>query len=118
MQEALAIAAIIRRQNVQFMTTLTVVNAIIQIGNGIISANSGGGAPSGGADNLQKSLSALRDLLVPEDVLEKEKKAKRVKELLEKEVSKGSFKVRPMVSSKKTRGRIIRQRNGSNEPKS
>lgn len=89
---------------------MSIVNAIIHVGNQIAAASSGGSAPSGGADSLKKSIESLREALLPDDSFEKESKAQRVKNILDAEMAKGPFKVRAMSTSRKTRGRIQRRR--------
>jgi len=109
-------SAFTRKQNVQFMTTLSIVNAIISVGNNIISAISGGSS-SGGSDNLKKTLDSLKDLLLPEDESYKKLRDKKVINKLEAELARGPFKVRPMATSSKSRGRIRRRRSDVNGPK-
>jgi len=101
-------SAFFRTQNIQFMTTLAIVNAIIHIGNSIAAVVSGGS--SGNADGLKKSLDSLRELLLPEDVVRKESEAERALKVLTAESAKGPLTVRSMSSSKKARGRITRNR--------
>lgn len=110
-REALAMSAFFRNQNIQFMTTLSIVNAIIHVGNSIAAASSGSNPSSGGADTLKKSMESLRDLLLPEDVNEKESKAERALKMLTEEAAKGPLMVRPKaVTSRKSKGKITRRR--------
>lgn len=109
-KETIAIAALTRHRYVQFMTTLTMVNAIIHVGNGIISAVSGGGGTQSGAEKLENMINSLKDLLIPEDRFDKESKVQKALRILKEEVAKGPLEVRPMASGKKTHGRIIRRR--------
>ncbi len=109
-EESLVIQAINRKSQIQFLTTLLTVNAIIHVGNNIQSALSGGSSPSNGADNLQKMVESLRTMLVPEDTFDKESKVQKALRILEQETSKGPLTVRPMVENKKTKGRITRRR--------
>lgn len=93
------------------MTTLSIVNAIISVGNGLIAAQSGGSSPtSNNGDNLKKSLESLRDLLLPEDKTEKVRRDKRVIDILAAEAAKGPIQVRKMSTSSKSKGRIKRRR--------
>ena len=103
----MVIAALARKQTAQFLTTLTLVNAIIQVGNVIAASVSGGSAS--GQDNLKKVLTSLRELLLPEDVEEKESAAQRAMRLLKLETDKGPLLVTPKAVSKKAKGRIRRQ---------
>lgn len=109
-QETLAIAALTRKRYTHFMTTLTVVNAIIHIGNGIISAVSGGTQANGEGDKLEKTLASLKELLIPEDTFDKESKVQKALRTLQEEVAKGPLQVRAMSTGSKTSGRIIRRR--------
>ena len=102
----------VHQQNVQFVTTMSIINAIIYVGNNIVASGSEGGT-SGGPDNLKKVIGMLRDLLLPEDVAEKDKRAKKVMDMLEAEVNKGPIKVRPMSTSKKQRGKVTLRRKDS-----
>ena len=106
--ERVAMGAVERERAASFMATMSIVNAIIQVGNNIVSAGSKD-ALAGGDDKLKKSLDSLRDILIPEDEFKKEEKAARIKRILEEESSKGTIRVRPMVSSKKNRNRIVRR---------
>jgi hypothetical protein len=109
--ETLVIQAINRKSQIQFLTTLLTVNAIIHVGNSIQTALSGGSSQSNkGADNLQKMVDSLKSMLVPEDSLETESKVQKALRILEEETAKGPLKVRPMVENKKTKGRITRRR--------
>jgi len=109
--ETLVIQAINRKNQVQFLTTLLTVNAIIHVGNSIQSALSGGSSQSNkGAENLQKMVDSLKSMLVPEDTLETESKVQKALRILEEETSKGPLTVRPMVENKKTKGKFTRRR--------
>jgi len=101
-------SAFFRNQNIQFMTTLAIVNAIIHIGNSIAAVVSGGSA--GNSDGLKKTLDSLREVLLPEDVQRKESQAERALKVLTEEAAKGPLKVRSMSSSRKARGKITRNR--------
>lgn len=109
-EENLAVLAINRKKQVQFLTTLLTVNAIIHVGNCIQSALSGGSAPSKGAENLQKMIDALKSVLVPDDTTETESRIQRAMRILDEETAKGPLTVRPMAENKKDRGRITRRR--------
>lgn len=110
-KEGLAIAAFYRKQNTHFMTTLSIVNAIISVGNGLISALSEGSSTTSNGDNLKKSLESLKELLLPEDETEKSRKEKRVMDILEAEVAAGPLSVRKMGgTSLRDRGSVKRRR--------
>ena len=110
-KESLAIAAFNRKQSTHFMTTLSIVNAIISVGNSLISALSGGSSTTSNGDNLKKSLESLKELLLPEDVTEKSRREKRVMDILEAEVASGPLSVRKMGgASLRDRGSVKRRR--------
>jgi hypothetical protein len=109
-EETLAIMAINRKKEVQFLTTLLTVNAIMHVGNSIQAAVSGGSGQSKGVEGIQKMVDSLRAMLVPEDTIESESKVQRALRILEQETAKGPLSVRPMVENKKTKGRITRRR--------
>jgi len=98
--EALAIEAVLHENYVRYMTTLTVVNAIITVGNQVVSALAPGGTQSTG-DALKKSIDELRLILLPGEKERAAEKLRAVKETLEREVAKGPFKVKLMSRGKK-----------------
>jgi hypothetical protein len=103
----------VHQQNVQFVTTMAIINAIIYAGNNIVASNSEANS-SGGAEHLKKVISLMTDLLLPKDDRETQKRADQVKELLEKEINKGPIKVRPMARSVKQRGKVtLRRKDGT-----
>lgn len=73
------------------MGTLVIVKAILQAANIIAAASAGGEAPSN--NDIQKVLGAYKTLLMPEFRDEQEKRAEKVKEIMEKENEIGSFQV-------------------------
>lgn len=92
-----------REQQIRFYSVLSVVNAIISTGNKIVQTLAQSPGDSGSGDNLQKTMSALRELLLPDDTFEAERKIERVKEILEKEVAKGPIHIRPQAVKKRKR---------------
>lgn len=98
----MAILAFGRQQQVLFLQNLAIVNAIIQGANQVVSAVSGGASSSQG-DGVSKVMEALKNLLLPEDKTENDRKAAKIMKLLEEESSKGPFTVRPMSSSRTRR---------------
>lgn len=96
-EEGLAQIALTRQATIHYLTTVSIINAIIQVGNNIASAVSG--SPSSGSDSLKKSAEELRKLLFPEEVQRVEEKAKEVKALMESELARGPMTVRPVGSS-------------------
>lgn len=93
-----------REQSIHFLTTLSIVNAIMQVGNVIVS----GGSSDNGRDQLKKTMDTLRDLLLPENIAEKESAAQRALALLDKEVAGGPLKVTVKGSRRNDKGRVRR----------
>ena len=89
------------------MTTLTVVNAIIHVGQAIAAATSGGSSPGG--DAFKKSLDELKKVLFPDEERKVEEKAQRVKEMLSAELDKGPIKITPVDGGQK-KGRVRHRR--------
>jgi hypothetical protein len=103
--EALAHIALQRRHNIHFLTTLTLVNAIIHVGNTIAAAVSGSGSSSSGGDAFKNSIQELKKLLFPDEEAKLEKRASEVREILEREAASGPFQVRA-VDGGKQKGRV------------
>jgi hypothetical protein len=111
MEESIAIAAFNREQRVHFMTTLTIINAIINVGNGIIAAVGGGGSNSGNSDKFAKILEEFRELVLPDDLKEKESREQKMLDKLKTEVAKGPVRVIPKATtSSNKKGRILKRR--------
>ena len=99
-------SAITHQQNVHFLTTLCIINAIIHTGNTIAVASTGGG--SGGSesgDALRKSIDELTKVLLPQTEESLAKKVEHVKKLMEEETSRGAFKVKAVGETKQP-GRV------------
>lgn len=80
------------------------VNAIISVGNSIRSTLANADAP--GSDALNKSMDALKELLLPHWAEDKTRRAAEAKKVLEREVAGGPLKVKVVGKDKsKTRGR-------------
>ena len=91
-KERLAHYAIERERQVQFLSILTIFNAIIHVGNTIAAAVSG--SPASGQNNAGKVLDVLKKLLLPGEAERTEVKAEEVKAKLEREMAKGPMQVR------------------------
>lgn len=100
LEDTFARMAIERERKAAFLTTLAVVNAIIESGNRVVAAVSQSASPQGG-DTLQKTLDALRTLLLPAEAEKADRQAQKAKRLLEEEVLKGPLKIRPMSRPRK-----------------
>lgn len=98
-EDRFARLALERERRAAYTQTIVLVNAIMAVGNGIASAVSGTPAESGD-DKLKKSLDSLRELLLPEEAQRAERRASKARETLDKEISRGPIKVRPMASRK------------------
>jgi len=94
-----------REQNARFLTTMAIINAIIHVGNGIISAVSGGSASSRSGHSLKKTLSSLRELLLQENSFATEAKTAKIAELLQSEVAKGPIKFKAQASTTRSKKR-------------
>lgn len=92
------------------MTTLTIINAIINVGNGIIAAIGGGGSNSGNSDKFGKLLEEFKDLVLPDDLKEKESREQRMLDKLKTEVAKGPVRVIPKATTSNKKGRILKRR--------
>lgn len=93
-----------REQQVRFYSVLSVINAILGTGNLIVQALTGQPGDNKSGKALQETMSALRELLLPDDTFEAEKKIERIKAVLEREVAKGPISIRPQAQKKKRRG--------------
>lgn len=76
----------------------------MSVGNNITAAVSKSDAGSGG-DALKKSTEVLQKLLVPHWAEDTKDKAKRAREILTKEVSKGPLKIKVLGKDKKRKRR-------------
>ena len=96
------IVAINRRAEAEFLKTMTVVNAIITGCNSVVAAvnKSSEGASS---DALNKSLDALKSVLLPHWAEENEARAGEAKKKLMEEMNKGPLKFQVMSNNKKKR---------------
>jgi len=103
-EEALAISAVQRRQKIQFLTTLAIINAIIQVGGNVAAAVSGGNAP--GTEQLQKTVDTLKKLMLPELEEDLTKRVEEVKKIMSQEADRGPFKVRPLDYDKGIKNRV------------
>ena len=109
LEESLAVIAYQRRAEVEFLKLITLVNAIILVGNRISAAVTGGDSPGG--DSVKKNIDALESLMLPHRAEEREVKAKKVKGILEREAAGGPLKIKVMGDdNRRGAGRLRRQR--------
>lgn len=88
------------------MTTLTLVSAIMAVGNTIASAVTGQPSSENG-DALRKNIEELKKLALPHLAEETARRADEIKAVLEREVKAGPVKIKVMSDkrAKKTRRR-------------
>lgn len=91
-EEGLAILAIQRRAELEFLKVNTIVKAIISGANIVAAAVTGG--ESGGLDSLNKSIDSLKGFLLPHLREETDRTARRYKETLKAEMDKGPITVK------------------------
>lgn len=82
------------KQVTNYMGHLLVVKAIMKAASIIAAAVTQGDAPN--TKDLQDLLQAFKEHLMPETIEEREKKVKRVEEILEREMAQGKLKVKAM----------------------
>ena len=92
-----------RHNTASYLTTLSIINAILHVGNVVASAVGGGQAP--GSDAVKKTLDELRVTLFPEDIKDGEQKAQRVKDILEREAAGGALRVKTMDKPRHAKAR-------------
>ena len=99
LEEGLAVTAINRRAEIEFLKLTVVVNAIISVGNGIVAAISKSDGSS--SDALNKSIDGLKELLLPHWSEEKNRKAAQVRKIMVEELNRGPLKVKVVGDGKK-----------------
>lgn len=104
LEESLARRAFDRKNEIEFLKVLAVCNTITTVGNGIIAAVSKSDAPGGG-DSVKKTIDALQALLVPQWAEDTERKAKKAREVLVREVSKGIVRIKILGKDKSRKKR-------------
>jgi hypothetical protein len=87
-------------RKVSFLTTLTMVNAIVETGNRIVAAITQSPSNQLSGDNVKKSMEALKDLLLPEDNERKKRQAAKARKRLVEEVQQGPIKFKAMAHAK------------------
>lgn len=96
------IVAINRRAEVEFAKTMVIVNAIISGCNSVSAAVAQ--SPEGSSsDALNKSLDALKSVLLPQWAEENEQRAGEAKKKLMEEMNRGPLKIQVMTNTKKKR---------------
>ena len=102
MESTFANIALERERQIDYAKTTAVVNAIISVGNAVVSAVTGSAGSSDG-DKLKKTMDNLRNLMLPELAEKAERDAGRVKTILEREASQGPITLTPMAHKKSKR---------------
>lgn len=100
-KERLIRIAIERERQIEYLKTVSLVNAIIGVGNLVAAAVTESPGNQLGDDKLTKALELLKDLLIPEEGEQTSEKAKEAKAKLAAEIEKGPLKVRPIGVGKK-----------------
>lgn len=96
----MAVATINRHAEIEYLKTMTVVNAIMVVGNAIRSTIAGSGeTPS--SDALDKSLEALKEALLPHWSEDTKKRSAEAMKKLKQEMDGGPLKVQVMAKPKR-----------------
>lgn len=101
-RETFASLAVQRRQNIHFLTTLSIISAIMQVGRTVVEAT-GGSASGSQKDLLSKNLEALTSAIFPYLEEDTKKRAEEVRRQLEDEYSRGPLQVQVMQQPSKAR---------------
>jgi len=107
-KEALAIEAVMHENYTRYLTTLTIVNAIIAVGNTISASVAGGGGGGNSGDAFKKTLDELKNVLMPGEKDRSKQKTDKIKRVLEEEAAKGPIKIKAMGGTKKKKGSLKR----------
>jgi hypothetical protein len=89
---------------IEYLKILAVVNAIMTVGNNLISVMTQSNSPTS-SDNLNKVLEALKDVMLPHYAEATKKKALEVRERIIKESTGGPIKIQVMGRDKNKRKR-------------
>lgn len=82
-----------RRSEIEFLKIMSVINAIISVGNTVAASMSdSGAAPS--SDSLNKTLESLREVLLPHLAEDSKRKAKKYEVLMKEELDRGPLKIK------------------------
>lgn len=103
LEEGLARRAFERESEIEFLKLVTVCNAIMSVGNQMTAAVSKSEAP--GNDAFKKSVDAVQKMLVPHWAEDTDRKAKKARETLIKEVGRGPLKIKVLGKDRKTKRR-------------
>lgn len=83
---------------------MAVCNAIISTGNAVASAVTKSESPQGN-DALKKSIDAVQKMLVPHWAEDTDRKAKKAREVLTREVARGPLKIKVLGKDRKSKKR-------------
>jgi hypothetical protein len=108
LEETCSRIAIEKERRISFYTTLTLINAIVEVGNGIMEVMSKSSNSQGKKDGLKNSVEALKKMLLPEEVEVGESQARRAQRILKEEVAKGPIKIQSMSKEKKRKNLKIK----------
>lgn len=87
----MAIWALERENEVEFLKILSVISAIITVGNNMAAALTGQNSPGG--DNLSKLIDNLQELMMPHRKELMEKKVEKYREIMLEEQKRGELKI-------------------------
>lgn len=100
LKESLAMRAFKRDQMITLVQTSIIVQSINWMANSVVTAvQQGDSFPS--TDGINDLMGVLRSLLLPELADDKEDRTKKAMEVMEREISKGPFKVEGMAYNRK-----------------
>ncbi len=87
----MSIWALERETEVDFLKILSVISAIMTVGNNLAAALTGQNSPGG--DNLSKLIDNLQNLMMPHRQELMEKKVERYREIMLEEQKRGELKI-------------------------
>jgi hypothetical protein len=92
-----------RREEIEYLKLMAIVNAIITAGNKIAAAVTS--SEFTGSDSLNKLLDIIKEQMMPQNKEALEERARKIKEMLEKEVAGGPIQVQVVGKGKRNDGR-------------
>lgn len=104
-EESLAISALKRQDEIEFVKTKVLVTGMIAAGNRIAAALAGSASDS---ESLTKAMEGLQALLLPHMSEAVQSKAERAQEILAAEAQRGELKYKVVGGNKDKPGRIRR----------
>jgi len=99
LEESLALWAMNRENEVEYLKILCIISAIMGVGNNLAAVLSGSASPSG-SDNLTKLLDSLQSMMMPHRKEEMEKKVEKYQEIMREEHLRGELKFHVVESGR------------------